>query len=160
MRSGRPRRSRWWPRTIGPERPPARSISQDARFFDNLEEMFTSVPMDAVVIAEIPGDHLVPTQLAAARGIHVFTEKPMANTLEDCDRMIEACARGKVRLMVGFKHRFAKAMAHVQRELPRLGRPLWGMYTYPLWKVPDSGWKFDERGTRESSSKTWSTPST
>lgn len=121
---------------------------QDARFFDNLEEMFTSVPMDAVVIAEIPGNHLVPTQLAAARGIHVFTEKPMANTVEDCDRMIEACARGKVRLMVGFKHRFAKAMAHVQRELPRLGRPLWGMYTYPLWKVPDSGWKFDERGTR------------
>jgi len=119
-----------------------------AGFYDNLEEMFASVPMDAVVIAEIPGNHLVPTQLAAARGIHVFTEKPMANTLEDCERMIEACTRGKVRLMVGFKHRFAKGMAHVKRELPRLGRPLWGMYTYPLWKVPDNGWKFDERGTR------------
>ena len=121
---------------------------QGARFFDDLTQMFDSVPMDAVVIAEIPGNHVVPTQLAAARGIHVFCEKPMANTPADCDRMIEACARGKVRLMIGFKHRFSRAMAHVKKDLPRLGRPLWGMYTYPLWKVPDSGWKFDENGTK------------
>ncbi len=121
---------------------------QGARFYQDLKEMFDSTPMDAAVIAEIPGNHLVPTQLAAARGIHVFCEKPMANTLSDCDRMIEACAKGKALLMVGFKHRFSKAMAHVKKDLPRLGRPLWGMYTYPLWKVPDSGWKFDENGTR------------
>jgi predicted dehydrogenase len=121
---------------------------QGARFYDSLKEMFDSTPMDAVVVAEIPGNHLVPTQLAAARGIHVFCEKPMANTLSDCDKMIEACDKGKARLMIGFKHRFSKAMAHVKKELPRLGRPFWGMYTYPLWKVPDSGWKFDENGTK------------
>ncbi len=119
-----------------------------AQFHDDLEEMFRSAPMDAVVIAEIPGNHLIPTQLAAARGIHVFCEKPMANTLGDCDKMIEACAEGHARLMIGFKHRFSKAMAHVKRDLPRLGRPMWGMYTYPLWKVPDNGWKFDENGTK------------
>lgn len=120
----------------------------NARFHNSLQEMFEQESMDAVVIAEIPGNHLLPTQLAAAKGIHVFCEKPMANNLSDCDKMIEACASNHVRLMIGFKHRFAKAMAHVKRDLPKLGRPLWAMYTYPLWKVDNPGWKFDENGTK------------
>jgi myo-inositol 2-dehydrogenase/D-chiro-inositol 1-dehydrogenase len=121
---------------------------QNARFFNSLQEMYDNQPMDATVIAEIPGFHLLPTRLAAAKGIHVFCEKPMANTLADCDEMIAACAHNNVKLMIGFKHRFAQAMAHVKRELPKLGRPLWGLYTYPLWKVDDPGWKFDENGTK------------
>ncbi len=121
---------------------------QNASFYSDLEQMFTSEKLDAVVIAEIPSHHLLSTELAAAHGIHVFCEKPMANTLADCDKMIEACASNHVKLMIGFKHRFTKAMAQVKRDLPRLGKPLWGMYTYPLWKVDDSGWKFDENGTK------------
>jgi len=120
----------------------------NAHFYNQLQEMFEKESMDAVVIAEIPGFHLLPTQLAAAKGIHVFCEKPMANTLTDCDKMIEVCARNHVKLMIGFKHRFTKAMAHVRNILPELGRPFWAMYTYPLWKVDDPGWKFDENGTK------------
>ncbi len=51
-----------------------------AHFYGNVEEMFEHETMDAVVIAEIPGHHLRPTELAAAKGIHVYCEKPMANT--------------------------------------------------------------------------------
>jgi len=120
----------------------------NAHFHNRLEDMFEQETMDAVVIAEIPGYHLQPTQLAAAKGMHVYCEKPMANTPSDCDKMIEVCARNRVKLMIGFKHRFAKAMAYAKRQLPRLGRPYWAMYTYPLWKVDDPGWKFDEKGTR------------
>jgi predicted dehydrogenase len=119
-----------------------------ARFFPRLQDMFVQASMDAVVIAEIPGFHRLPTELAAAKGIHVFCEKPMANTLADCDKMIEVCERNGVQLMIGFKHRFSKAMAQARRDLPRLGRPYWAMYTYPLWKVDDPGWKFDEKGTK------------
>ena len=121
---------------------------QNGRFFNNLQDMIEQEAMDAVVIAEIPGYHLLPTELAAAKGIHVFCEKPMANNLADCDTMIEVCARNHVKLMIGFKHRFTKAMTHVKSILPNLGRPFWAMYTYPLWKVDDSGWKFDENGTK------------
>ena len=76
--------------------------------------MFGQQEMDAVVIAEIPAYHLRATQLAAAKRIHVFCEKPMANTLSDCDKIIEACATNNVKLMIGFKHRFTKAMAHAR----------------------------------------------
>jgi predicted dehydrogenase len=124
------------------------TVLLNAHFYNNLQDMFEQEPMDAVVIAEIPGHHLLPTELAAAKGIHVFCEKPMANTVSDCEKMIDVCTRNHVKLMIGFKHRFTKAMAHVKRELPKLGRPFWAMYTYPLWKVDDSGWKFDENGTK------------
>jgi predicted dehydrogenase len=120
----------------------------NARFYNRLQDMFEQESMDAVVIAEIPGYHLLPTQLAAAKGIHVFCEKPMANNLSDCDKMIDVCARNHVKLMIGFKHRFTKAMSYVRSILPELGRPFWAMYTYPLWKVDDPGWKFDENGTK------------
>jgi UDP-N-acetylglucosamine 3-dehydrogenase len=121
---------------------------QNAHFYSDVREMFNRESMDAVVIAEIPAHHLLPTELAAAKGIHVFCEKPMANNLMDCDKMIQACASNDAKLMIGFKHRFTKAMAQVKRDLPNLGRPLWAMYTYPLWKVDDPGWKFDESGTK------------
>jgi len=121
---------------------------QGAHFYSDVRAMFDKEPMDATVIAEIPANHLLPTRLAAEKGIHVFCEKPMANTLSECDQMIETCSRHRVKLMIGFKHRFAKAMAQAKMELQRLGQPLWGLYTYPLWKVDDPGWKFDEKGTK------------
>ena len=121
---------------------------QGAHFYGDLPAMFAKERMEATVIAEIPANHLLPTRLAAEKGVDVFCEKPMANTLSECDQMIEVCSKNNVKLMIGFKHRFAKAMAHAKAELPRLGKPLWGLYTYPLWKVADPGWKFDEKGTK------------
>jgi UDP-N-acetylglucosamine 3-dehydrogenase len=120
----------------------------NAHFYNRVQDMVEKEAMDAVVIAEIPAYHLLATQLAAAKGIHVFCEKPMANNPVDCDKMMEVCAKNHVKLMIGFKHRFTKAMAYAKTVLPKLGQPLWAMYTYPLWKVDDPGWKFDENGTK------------
>jgi predicted dehydrogenase len=86
--------------------------------------------------------------MAAQRGIHVFCEKPMAASVEDCDAMIDVCERNGVVLFIAFKHRYAKALAYLKRNLDRLGKPLWAVYAYPLWKVDDPGWKFDPQGTR------------
>jgi len=44
-------------------------------------------------------------------GKHLFIEKPLALTLEDCDRMIEKAAGSHLRVMLGFNtrwHRFAR----------------------------------------------------
>ena len=46
----------------------------------------------------------MPAYIAAAKaGKHVITEKPMANTVADCDAMIDACTNAGVRLMVGYR---------------------------------------------------------
>ena len=123
-------------------------LLQDAAYHADMKVMFEKEKMDAVVVSTPPTDHLLPTQLAAERGIHVFCEKPMAATLEDCDRMNDVCQKNRVKLMVAFKHRFARAFSYLKENTEKLGNPLWAMYTWPLWKVDNPGWKFQEDGTR------------
>ena len=43
---------------------------------------------------------------AADAGKHVICEKPMAITVEDCDKMITACSRSRVFLSIGYRLRF------------------------------------------------------
>jgi len=117
-------------------------------FYTDMEEMYRKEKLDAVVISTSPMVHLLHTKLAAERGIHVFCEKPMATSLEDCDEMIEVTKKNNVKLLIAFKHRFSKAFYHMKQNMSLFGKPLWAVYTYPLWKVDDPGWKFHKDGTR------------
>lgn len=67
----------------------------------NLDELLSRDDIDAVLIATPAYLHAEQTVAAAKAGKHVFCEKPMALTVEDCDRMIEACRENNVNLMVG-----------------------------------------------------------
>lgn len=131
---------------------PRSDLAEDQLFgathYTDMREMFDKEKMDAVVVVTPPPHHLLPTQLAAERGIHVFCEKPMAGTVEDGNRMIDVCQANNVLLQIAFKHRWAKAFSFLKQREARLGKPLWAMYTYPLWKVDDAGWKFQEKGTK------------
>lgn len=113
-----------------------------ARLYSDTKEMLDKEKLDAIIVATPPALHLEPTRLAAERGVHVFCEKPMASTVEDCDAMIEVCRKNNVKLFIAFKHRYARACRYVKDNLEKFGRPLWAMYTYPLFKVDDPGWKF------------------
>jgi phthalate 4,5-cis-dihydrodiol dehydrogenase len=69
--------------------------------FRDAAELCESAEVDAVYIAtphEFHADHVT---LAAAHKKHVIVEKPMALTLEDCDRMIAAAEAAGVVLIVG-----------------------------------------------------------
>ena len=113
-------------------------------FYTNMEDFFNKEKMNGVIIATPPALHLKPTQMAAERGIHVFCEKPMAHTVEDCDEMIKVCEKHKVKLFIAFKHRYAGACIFIKENIPKYGKCLWAMYTYPLFKVDDPGWKFKQ----------------
>ncbi|MGR6964131.1 Gfo/Idh/MocA family oxidoreductase [Geodermatophilus sp. URMC 61] len=63
--------------------------------------------VDAVVIAAPARSHADLVVAAAAAGKHVFCEKPMAVTLRDADRAIDAARAADVVLQVGFNRRFA-----------------------------------------------------
>jgi myo-inositol 2-dehydrogenase/D-chiro-inositol 1-dehydrogenase/scyllo-inositol 2-dehydrogenase (NAD+) len=74
--------------------------------FTSLEQALDGCAFDAVVITTPTFTHLPLTLAAAARGKHVFCEKPMAMTLAECDQMIDACKRAGVLLQIGFMRRF------------------------------------------------------
>ncbi|MBN8627026.1 MAG: Gfo/Idh/MocA family oxidoreductase [Planctomycetes bacterium] len=52
------------------------------------------------------------TEAAAARGMHVFVEKPMAADLIGADRMLAACRRNNVRLMVNWPFAWRPQLQH------------------------------------------------
>ncbi len=82
--------------------------------------------IDAVCVASPTGDHAEMTIGAAARGIHVLTEKPIATTVADADRMIEACEQAGVTLGCIYMYRFLET-ANCMKEAVcggLIGRPL------------------------------------
>lgn len=77
-----------------------------AEFVPNLDRLLARKDIDAVGIAAENARHADLTVAAAVAGKHIFCEKPMATTLEDCDRMIEAVERAGVIYMQVFPMRF------------------------------------------------------
>jgi predicted dehydrogenase len=77
--------------------------------YEGYTDLLDSGEVDAVYLT-LPNDlHRDYTLLAAERGVHVLTEKPMAVTSEECEEMVAACERHKVRLMVAYRLHFEPA---------------------------------------------------
>jgi len=88
-----------------------------------------AVAMDEVDIVDVCLPHTIhrePAVEAARHGKHVFTEKPMATTIEDVDAMVEAAKENGVTLAVGQVLRFREANEKAKELLQagRIGRPL------------------------------------
>lgn len=75
----------------------------------NAQELIESPEVDAVYIATPPGARVNYAEAVAKVGKPIYLEKPMAATGDQCDDMIELCARAKVPLYV----------AYYRRALPR-----------------------------------------
>ena len=72
-----------------------------ALLFTSIEELVASKEVDAVFIATPTQHHTEHVLAALKRGKHVVTEKPIATSLVDADRMIEAGESAGLVLMVG-----------------------------------------------------------
>ena len=77
--------------------------------------------VDAVYIALPNSMHAEYAVRAAAKGVHVLCEKPMAVTAEDCERMIGACRENQVKLMIAYRLHFEEVNLNVV-DLVRRGR--------------------------------------
>ncbi len=74
--------------------------------------------LDAVLVLT-PGSHEPVATAAAEAGMHVLVEKPIAFSAAEAERMIDACARAGVRLVVGYMKRYDPAYEELRaRHLP------------------------------------------
>ena len=80
--------------------------------------------IDALYIALPHHLHEEVTIAAAEAGKHILLEKPMANSLDEADRMLAAQRRAGVKLMMGFTHRFHSELESAKRliDAGELGR--------------------------------------
>ncbi len=77
--------------------------------------------VDAVYIALPNSMHAEYTVRAARAGVHVLCEKPMAVTVAECQRMIQACRRHGVKLMIAYRLHFEEVNLEAI-DLVRRGR--------------------------------------
>jgi UDP-N-acetyl-2-amino-2-deoxyglucuronate dehydrogenase len=107
--------------------------------------------VDLVVLATPSGLHPSQTIAAAAAGLHVCTEKPMATRWADGRAMVQACDQAGVRLFVVKQNRFNSTLQLVRRQLQaqRFGRLAMVTVTV-FWQRPQSYYDQDAwRGTWE-----------
>ncbi len=86
-------------------------------WFENFEELCALPELDAVSIVTPEADHLKPVEAAARAGKHILVEKPVARSLSDVERMIEAARRASVSLMPGHILRFDIRYALIKEKL-------------------------------------------
>lgn len=75
-------------------------------WFRDFDEMFEKTKLDAISLTLPTYLHAEFTERALSRGLHVLCEKPMALTVADCDRMIQAAQRSGKVLQIGHCVRF------------------------------------------------------
>jgi predicted dehydrogenase len=95
----------------------AQLINCDKIAFRSAEVLLATDSCDAVVISTPPDSHEQLTITALENGKHVMVEKPMANSLAACRRMVEASRRMRRILTVGFNHRYFAAIKLVREAI-------------------------------------------
>jgi myo-inositol 2-dehydrogenase/D-chiro-inositol 1-dehydrogenase/scyllo-inositol 2-dehydrogenase (NAD+) len=95
------------------------------KVYNDYKELLANEKIDAVVISAPTEVHFKILEDAAKAGKHIFVEKPLAETIEECKKAIEVCQKNKVKLMVGFMRRFDKALIWSKEKIKSgsLGAP-------------------------------------
>ncbi|HEY5329437.1 MAG TPA: Gfo/Idh/MocA family oxidoreductase [Acidobacteriaceae bacterium] len=95
---------------------PAKSIYT----YETFDRIRDNPDIDAVYIGLPNSMHCEYTIRAAEAGKHVLCEKPMAISSAECRRMIDACRKANVRLMIAYRIQYDPTFARVA-ELIRSG---------------------------------------
>ena len=86
--------------------------------YENFDSIKDNPDIDIVYVVLPNAMHAEYTIRAAKAGKHVICEKPMAITVEDCDRMIAACKEAGKMLSIGYRLHFEPH----NKEMMRLGQ--------------------------------------
>ena len=89
--------------------------------YASMEEAMAARAFDAMIIATPHGMHAEMAQKALAAGIHVFCEKPMSDSMEECVALLHAVRKSKRVFSVGFMFRFDPFIQRV-KEIIDSGR--------------------------------------
>ncbi len=101
-----------------------------------IDELIRKERIDLAIVCTPHPFHLNPTVEAANAGAHVLVEKPLASTLEDCDKMIAACYHAGVKLGVVSQRRWYEPVKRVKDAIVagKIGKPVFGTINMLGWR--------------------------
>ena len=97
-----------------------------AKIFDDWQAMLDTVPLDAVYIALPPGANVGQAEAAAAKGLHLMLEKPIALSVDRAESIERAVRSNGVLCQIGHHMRHAAPVRKLKQMLTdgTAGRPL------------------------------------
>ena len=105
--------------------------------FANYHDMLADPEVESVSITTMWDQHAAPAVAALEAGKHVFLEKPMASTVEDCDAIVSAANAAKSFFMTGHICRFNPRYAAAKQEIAagKIGRiiSMYARRNLPAW---------------------------
>lgn len=133
----------------------AKAVGVNNLYTDYKDLLNSSLDIDAVVISLPNYLHFESIQLALKVGLNVFTEKPMANTVEDCRKIVKSVRRSGKKFMIGHNWRFVNAIEKMkevvdkgyigQLEVATIEEVYGGPFAHPAVPVPVSDWWLDPK---------------
>ncbi|MDX7951347.1 Gfo/Idh/MocA family oxidoreductase [Lichenihabitans sp. Uapishka_5] len=85
------------------------------------EDLLENERLDLLSICTPDNLHLGPALAAAAKGVNLFIEKPIASSLDEAHAIVAACEKAGTKLGIGYLLRFDPRYAHA-KELIASGR--------------------------------------
>lgn len=96
----------------------AREYDAEAHYAD-YRELLAHERLDFVDICTPEFLHAEQVEAAAAAGVHIICEKPMASTIAEADRMIAAAERAGILLMIAHSRRFTGRYRQIRAAIDR-----------------------------------------
>ncbi|MCW4385487.1 Gfo/Idh/MocA family oxidoreductase [Salinibacterium sp. SYSU T00001] len=128
--------------------PAAQSLAEElgVPHFSDYEALLDSGLVDAVIVALPNVMHADATTSAVARGIVVLVEKPIADSLEDGRRILEAAEAASVPVLVGHQRRYAPDIAAAKAFIEEGGLgTIVSVAMLSTWRKPDEYFEVEWR---------------
>ena len=95
------------------------------RVYGSPEELLDNEELDFVDICTAVETHAPLTKMAAARGLDVVCQKPMATSLEEAEAMVRVCREAGVKLIINENFRWQSPIRQFKHMLDsgRIGKP-------------------------------------
>lgn len=100
---------------VSPERRKELADAFGVRTYADYEDLLHQEKPEAVLVALPHHLHEAAAEASLAAGAHVLVEKPLAISIEGCNRIIDAAKRHGRTLMVGHTHHFYPNIIEAQR---------------------------------------------
>ena len=134
---------------VDPERARATAAAWDVPAAVSSVGELLALGLDLVSVCTPHPTHEDVVLQAAAAGVHVLCEKPIAIELASAERMVAACDAAEVLLGVLFQRRFWPAAQRIRAAIDdgTLGRPIMGQCSVMLQREPEYYSRDAWRGT-------------
>ena len=114
--------------------------------YENFDKIADNPDVDVVYVVLPNSMHHEYTIRAAKAGKHVMCEKPMANTVKECEEMIAACRAANKKLCIGYRLRYEpthmRAIEMVQKKEHGKPRVIESVHSF---NIGPNEWRTDKK---------------